>query len=99
MKARFSRVAALYLSAGISMSEDQKNINFEQSMEQLEALVQKMESGQLSLEDSLKSFEQGIGLIRGCQKSLQEAKQRVSILVEENGVAELKPFIDDSPND
>ena len=65
----------------------QEPINFEQSFSQLEALVQKLESGELSLEDSLKSFEQGVSLVRRCQTALSEAEQRVKILMqEEDGV-------------
>ena len=62
----------------------QEPINFEQSFSQLEALVQKLESGELSLEDSLKSFEQGVSLVRSCQTALSEAEQRVRILMQEN---------------
>ncbi|WP_428242235.1 exodeoxyribonuclease VII small subunit [Gynuella sp.] len=61
----------------------QEPINFEQSFSQLEALVHKLESGELSLEDSLKSFEQGVSLVRSCQTALSEAEQRVRILMQE----------------
>lgn len=71
---------------------NKKSVNFEQSLEQLELLVRKMESGEMPLEDSLKAFEEGIGLVRQCQKSLTEAEQRVQILMSQNGKSELKPF-------
>jgi exodeoxyribonuclease VII small subunit len=59
--------------------------NFEQALEDLNTIVTKMEQGGLSLEDSLLHFEKGIALTRECQKALQEAEQKVQILVEKNG--------------
>lgn len=58
---------------------------FEKALEQLEALVEKMESGELSLEESLKSFEQGIALTQQCNQSLKTAEQTVKMLMEKNG--------------
>lgn len=69
--------------------------NFETSLETLNQLVEKMESGGLSLEDSLKSFEAGIALTRQCQQALQQAEQKVQILLEKNGEQILTPFSDD----
>jgi len=75
---------------------NKKNVNFEQSLEALEDLVKKMESGELPLEESLKAFEEGVSLVRNCQTSLAEAEQRVQILMEENGQAKLTDFkVDD----
>jgi exodeoxyribonuclease VII small subunit len=54
-----------------------------------------MEQGNLPLEESLQLFERGVQLTRSCQKSLKEAEQKVSILLEENGEPTLKPFTDD----
>lgn len=56
------------------------SVDFEKSLQQLNALVEKMESDQLSLEASLQCFEEGIALIRQCQKTLNEAEQKVQIL-------------------
>jgi exodeoxyribonuclease VII small subunit len=70
--------------------------NFEESLAELEQLVERMEQGNLPLEDALKLFERGIQLTRACQKSLKEAEQKVRILVEENGEPTLKPFTDES---
>jgi exodeoxyribonuclease VII small subunit len=55
-------------------------MNFETSLDALEQLIKKMETGQLSLEDSLKFFEEGIQLTRQCQTALKEAEQKVQIL-------------------
>lgn len=62
------------------MSETKKSIDFEKQLEQLESLVTALEGGDLSLEDSMKSFEQGIKLARECQQALKDAEQRVEIL-------------------
>jgi len=56
--------------------------NFETAMAELEELVAQIETGNLSLEDSLKQFEQGIKLSRICQQSLTDAEQRVKILTD-----------------
>jgi exodeoxyribonuclease VII small subunit len=68
-------------------------MNFEKSLEQLNALVEKMEAGQLPLEASLKHFEEGIALIRDCQKELKNAEQKVQILTEQQ---KLEPFNDNN---
>jgi exodeoxyribonuclease VII small subunit len=54
--------------------------DFEQSLDALEALVEKMEQGQLSLEDSLAAYERGVGLYRRCQQALEQAELRVRLL-------------------
>ena len=68
---------------------------FEQSLAELETLVQNMESGDLSLEESLKAFEQGIKLTRGCQKALTDAEQKVQQLLTQNGELTTEPFAAD----
>jgi exodeoxyribonuclease VII small subunit len=65
---------------------------FESSMEELEKLVEQMEQGDISLEESLKAFEHGIKLTRTCQQALQDAEQKVQILLEKNGQQSLEPF-------
>ncbi len=57
--------------------------DFESQLAELEALVEAMEQGQMSLEDSLKAFEQGVKLTRACQKRLESADQKVSILLQD----------------
>ena len=56
---------------------------FEDNLNRLEAVVKKMESGELSLEDSLKTFEEGIKLYRLCTQKLDEAERRVEILLQQ----------------
>ncbi|MGI9228517.1 MAG: exodeoxyribonuclease VII small subunit [Gammaproteobacteria bacterium] len=57
---------------------------FEQDLQELEQLVEKMEQGELSLEESLKHFERGIELTRNCQKELSKAEQKVKKLQDDN---------------
>lgn len=73
----------------------QKSINFEQSLEKITQLVNKMEQGNLPLEDSLKHFETGTKHIRDCQQALNQAEQTVKIL--SKGSETLEPFSDDEP--
>ena len=54
--------------------------HFEQSLEELEQLVEKMEAGDLSLEQSLTAYERGVGLYRQCQQALEQAQLRVNLL-------------------
>lgn len=72
-----------------------KSPPFEESLSELEQLIEKMEQGNLPLDESLQLFERGVQLTRTCQKSLREAEQKVRILLEENGEPTLKPFTDD----
>ena len=65
---------------------------FEQSLSELESLVKQMESGDMSLEESLKAFEQGVKLTRHCQTALNEAEQKVHQLLEQNGELVSEPF-------
>ena len=68
-------------------------VKFETAVEKLEQIVRKLEGGNLTLEESLKAFEEGIGLTRTCEKLLQEAKGKVEKLVKkESGKIEVQPF-------
>ena len=69
-----------------------KTPGFEQSLKELESLVEKMEQGDLSLEDSLSHFERGVQLSRACQTALKEAEQKVEILMQKNGQDEITAF-------
>jgi len=78
---------------------DKKNINLEKSLADLETLVAELEGGELSLEDAMKKFEQGIKLTRTCQSILKDAEQRVEILLENNGEDTLTSFDDKTNGD
>ncbi|WP_339722672.1 exodeoxyribonuclease VII small subunit [uncultured Paraglaciecola sp.] len=69
-----------------------ESLSFEQSMQELEALVSKMEQGDLPLEDALQSFERGIKLARHSQQKLKDAEQKVQILTNQNGQQSLDVF-------
>ena len=58
-------------------------VDFESSLKKLEQIVLKLEQGDVSLDESLKAFEEGVGLVRSAQKSLQSAKSRIEILTQE----------------
>ncbi|WP_263081867.1 exodeoxyribonuclease VII small subunit [Endozoicomonas sp. Mp262] len=74
------------------MADKKRDFNFEQTLGDLESLVQKMESGDLSLEDSLKAFEKGVQLTRECQQALSRAEQKIKLLLEKNGELKEQPF-------
>lgn len=77
------------------MTRKKSTTLFEDSLEELEHLVEQMEQGDLSLEESLKSFERGVKLTSTCQKALQNAEQKVQILLNKNGKQTLEPFDDE----
>ena len=66
--------------------------DFEQSLAELEAVVERLEHGELPLEDALKQFERGIELARSCQTSLKAAEQRVEILLKKSTDEDPEPF-------
>lgn len=66
-------------------SKAKKPLNFEQALGELETLVTAMEGGEMSLEESLRAFEQGVRLTRDCQQALTEAEQKVQLLLSEEG--------------
>ena len=70
--------------------------SFEESLSELEALVERMEGGDLTLEESLTAFERGISLTRRCQQALQTAEQKVEILTARTPDADTEPFSDDA---
>lgn len=77
------------------MADSKDNLkDFEKSLQQLEQIVNRMESGDLGLEESLNRFEQGIKLAKQCQDTLSEAELRVEQLIEKNGLQQTVPFED-----
>ncbi len=69
--------------------------SFESSLQQLEQIVTRLESGDLPLEEALTEFERGVQLARAGQQKLQQAEQRVQILLSDDKDAELTPFTPD----
>ena len=74
------------------MPRKAKTPDFETNLAELETLVTQMEQGDLSLEQSLQAFEQGIRLTRECQQTLNQAEQKVQVLIEQNGAIETVDF-------
>jgi exodeoxyribonuclease VII small subunit len=66
--------------------------DFEQSLDQLEQLVEKMEHGEMSLEDSLGAYERGVALYRRCQQALEQAELRVRLLSDPDAPEQSTPF-------
>jgi exodeoxyribonuclease VII small subunit len=67
-------------------------LNFEKSLAELETLVERMEAGEMSLEESLKAFEHGVRLTQQCQLALTEAQQRVQMLTVQDGELRAEPL-------
>tara|TARA_Y100001935_G_scaffold61610_1_gene51616 strand:- start:996 stop:1214 length:219 start_codon:yes stop_codon:yes gene_type:complete len=64
-------------------------VNFETSLQKLEKIIEKLEDGDISLEDSVKSFEEGIGLVKECQKQLSQAELKVKKLLDNGDTVDL----------
>jgi len=73
-----------------------KKFDFNKGLLELESIVNKMESGDLELEESLKLFEHGVELTRECQAALNQAEQRISVLTSEDDYISSEPLIKDS---
>lgn len=73
--------------------------DFETALGQLEALVEKMEGGDMSLEDSLGAYERGVGLYRRCQQALEQAELRVRLLSDPAAPERAQPFGDADTGD
>ncbi len=90
-----SRVAACYQESAILPKKNtptppKKPLNFESSLAELEALIERMEKGETDLEESMQLFERGVTLTRNCQQALKTAEQKVEILLQKNATTE--PF-------
>ena len=77
------------------MARKKTSPDFEHSLAELQTLIERLETGELSLEDSLSTFEQGIRLSREGQRALTQAEQKVQLLLERNGEVEETPFSTD----
>lgn len=80
------------------MAKKAKTPDFETALHELEQIVERMEQGELSLEESLKQFERGVALTRSCQQALRDAEQKVQILLKQSGDAEPVDFEPDEDN-
>ena len=64
------------------MKEEKEKLNFEDTMQELEAIVKELENGELNLDDSIKKFEYGMELSKNASKYLEEAEKKITILTE-----------------
>jgi exodeoxyribonuclease VII small subunit len=64
-------------------NKDQSNQKFESALEELETVIERLESGDLSLEDSLAAFEKGVALVKYCHQKLNEVESKVELLVKD----------------
>jgi exodeoxyribonuclease VII small subunit len=72
-------------------NKDQANNKFESALEELEGVIEQLESGNLSLEDSLAAFEKGVGLVKFCNQKLSEVEKKVELLIrDKEGKLQLK---------
>ncbi|UCB56685.1 MAG: exodeoxyribonuclease VII small subunit [Candidatus Omnitrophota bacterium] len=71
-------------------------MKFEEALKRLEKIVEELESGKLSLEDSLKRYEEGVKLSRFCHKSLQAAQKKIQVLTKKDEGWEVEPFTDNA---
>jgi len=67
--------------------------DFEAALAELEQIVERLEQGELSLEESLRQFERGVELTRNCQKALRQAEQKISILSRGPDGETIEPFV------
>ncbi len=74
-------------------TEKPETVKFETMLEKLETLVEKIEGGEISLEDSLKAYEEGMGLVTACEAYLNDAQKRIKVLLKDrDGVLQEKDF-------
>ena len=78
------------------MARTSKPPDFEEALAELEGLVERLERGDLPLDEALKVFERGVALTRHCQSSLQAAQQKVEILLRKGGETQAVPFEESS---
>lgn len=71
-------------------------MKFEEALKKLEKIVEDLESGKLTLDDSLKRYEEGVRLSRFCHKTLQSAQKKIQVLTKKGEGWETKPFVETS---
>lgn len=86
------KVGSMPSSPRSKKNEGMAEVKFEDALAKLEEIVRKMEQGELTLDESLAAFEEGIRLSRLCAAKLDEAERRIEILLKKEGGTEVKPF-------
>lgn len=81
-----------YFLGNVTVAKKPENLTFEESLCELERIVSDLEQGDVSLDDALKQFERGIKLVRNSQGKLEQAQQKVAILLQEDEDASLTTY-------
>ena len=71
------------------MTKEDKKVDFESSLRELELIVEKLEDENINLEDSVKSFEEGVSLVKQCQKKLQDAELKIKKLLDDGSSSQI----------
>ena len=71
------------------MTKEDKKVDFESSLKELELIVERLEDDNINLEDSVKSFEEGVNLVKQCQKQLQDAELKIKKLLDDGSSLEI----------
>ena len=71
------------------MTKEDKKVDFESSLKELELIVERLEDDNINLEDSVKSFEEGVSLVKQCQKQLQDAELKIKKLLDDGSSSEI----------
>lgn len=80
------------------MSEKNEKLDFEKAMESLEKIVDSLEGGELTLDQALKKYEEGVGLVRSCQSKLSETEKKIEVLTKAlDGSLRKEPFDLENP--
>jgi exodeoxyribonuclease VII small subunit len=83
----------------VASPEPEAGPRFEEAMTRLEQIVHALEAGNLSLDESLRAFEEGTGLLRFCAKRLEETERRIEVLLKDEGGLKPAPFKWEEEND
>ena len=71
------------------MTKEDKKVDFESSLKDLELIVERLEDENINLEDSVKSFEEGVSLVKQCQKKLQDAELKIKKLLDDGSSSQI----------
>tara|TARA_X000000368_G_scaffold2417_1_gene1873 strand:+ start:871 stop:1095 length:225 start_codon:yes stop_codon:yes gene_type:complete len=71
------------------MTKEDKKVDFESSLKELELIVERLEDENINLEDSVKSFEEGVSLVKQCQKKLQDAELKIKKLLDDGSSSQI----------
>jgi exodeoxyribonuclease VII small subunit len=86
------RPGTTFRNCETTLARNSSSPDFEQALAELEGLVERLERGDLPLDEALKTFERGVALTRQCQQALQGAQQKVEILLKRGTQPQVEPF-------